>query len=1010
VVPVNRTEADLFSSEYENNWKYLPLIRCLTALAALLHDWGKASKLFQGRLDGSLKVKCDPIRHEWISSLLFSAFVKSSGGGDEWIQKFIDGDIDELLLKEKASEQEKKPLTGLPDSASLLIWLIVSHHRLPLPKKDQMPNRIKQISNDSIQALLKRITQEWGYQNRHDDKKFISLCFEFPNGLLSGSEAWTKSLRYWATVLQQHVHLLEEAMSNGVWRVVLHHSRLCLMLGDHCYSSQDEDKQWQSDIELFANTDRKDGQNRLKQKLDEHLVKVAETAVSSANLLPYFESEPMSAVGVEGLKPVPNTPKMFRWQDRAVSAIGKWRKETEDKVQGFFVINMASTGCGKTLANAKVMKSLSKDGDSLRFVLALGLRTLTLQTGDEYRKRIKLDDGELAVLIGSKAVAELHTGQKVLKDEQESQFEQSGSESQDSLLDKNDELSWQGVLPEEELTTVLTNPKDRKMLYAPVLACTIDHIMAATETKRGGRYILPSLRLMSSDLVIDEIDDFSGDDLIAIGRLVHLAGMLGRKVMLSSATIPPDLALGFYNSYLEGWKLFAASRELNSSIGCAWVDEFKTQIYTIASNEQSHEHYATEHQNFITERVKKLIKEPSKRKADIVICDKDQNEENLKQSYFSIIQQAIIDKHHVHSAEDLQTNINVSFGVVRMANIQPCVELTRYLLKTEWPDDVNVRCMAYHSQQVLLLRHQQESHLDAVLKRKESEGKPPAAFSNPVIRKHLDECRSKHLVFILVATPVEEVGRDHDFDWAVVEPSSYRSIIQLAGRVRRHRAGEVSSPNMALMQYNWKGFQGKEERVFAKPGYEVGSAFQLNSHDLRDLVDEDDLLQSVNAIPRIQKPTALQHDKRLADLEHFSTANSLTQFEKRRCHTLQGWLTDYWWMTALPQHFCSFRKSIPSVNLHLLITEYGLEFQQYDPKSKEMVPMEKMLGIQHVSLTEVEMKRLWLKRDYEEAIAEYVTEERSEKYVSRLYGELSFTDWSGNDEYEYNDQIGLVRV
>jgi CRISPR-associated endonuclease/helicase Cas3 len=37
--------------------------------------------------------------------------------------------------------------------------------------------------------------------------------------------------------------------------------------------------------------------------------------------------------------------------------------------------------------------------------------------------------------------------------------------------------------------------------------------MGVTETKRGGRYILPFLRLMSSDLVIDEVDDFDGRDL-----------------------------------------------------------------------------------------------------------------------------------------------------------------------------------------------------------------------------------------------------------------------------------------------------------------------------------------------------------------------------------------------------------------------------------------------------------------------------------------------------------------
>jgi CRISPR-associated endonuclease/helicase Cas3 len=48
--------------------------------------------------------------------------------------------------------------------------------------------------------------------------------------------------------------------------------------------------------------------------------------------------------------------------------------------------------------------------------------------------------------------------------------------------------------------------------------------MGVTETKRGGRYILPFLRLMSSDLVIDEVDDFDGKDLIAIGRLIHHAG------------------------------------------------------------------------------------------------------------------------------------------------------------------------------------------------------------------------------------------------------------------------------------------------------------------------------------------------------------------------------------------------------------------------------------------------------------------------------------------------------
>jgi CRISPR-associated endonuclease/helicase Cas3 len=80
VVPVNRTRKNLLNSEIENDWKYLPLIKSLTAMSALFHDWGKASKLFQEKLtpDSKNKFKGDPIRHEWISVLLLNALVSSN--------------------------------------------------------------------------------------------------------------------------------------------------------------------------------------------------------------------------------------------------------------------------------------------------------------------------------------------------------------------------------------------------------------------------------------------------------------------------------------------------------------------------------------------------------------------------------------------------------------------------------------------------------------------------------------------------------------------------------------------------------------------------------------------------------------------------------------------------------------------------------------------------------------------------------------------------------------------
>ena len=75
--------------------------------------------------------------------------------------------------------------------------------------------------------------------------------------------------------------------------------------------------------------------------------------------------------------------------------------------EGFFGIDMASTGKGKTVANAKIMHSLRRDR-SLRYVLALGLRTLTLQTAEEYRNRLRMDEEQVAEVIGSRAIGELY--------------------------------------------------------------------------------------------------------------------------------------------------------------------------------------------------------------------------------------------------------------------------------------------------------------------------------------------------------------------------------------------------------------------------------------------------------------------------------------------------------------------------------------------------------------------------------------------------------------------------
>ena len=86
---------------------------------------------------------------------------------------------------------------------------------------------------------------------------------------------------------------------------------------------------------------------------------------------------------------------------------------------------------------------------------------------------------------------------------------------------------------------------------------------------------------MSGDLVLDEPDDFDINDLPALTRLVHWAGLLGSRVLLSSATLPPAFVQGLFEAYRSGRTHFHHNRgeqpsaaERPPEICCAWVDEF----------------------------------------------------------------------------------------------------------------------------------------------------------------------------------------------------------------------------------------------------------------------------------------------------------------------------------------------------------------------------------------------------------------------------------------------------
>lgn len=1033
IVPVNSTRKNLLNNRWENNWTYLPAIKALVAVSALLHDWGKATALFQAKLKSGT-AKGDPLRHEWISCLLLNALVRHAGDSDEaWLGLLQSGSLDDQSLKMIVTQNSNKPMADLPPLAQLVAWLVVSHHRLPFlmePERECISERDQNSyqKRHTVQRILQSIRPTWGYQNKSDEtdyQKREADCFVFPDGLLSQSPGWLKQLKKWSTRLLQAQPQIQQLLENGSYRLLLHHARLCLMLGDHYYSSCPASITWQSPVALFANTDDK---RNFKQKLDEHLVRVCEHALRISQTLSRFSSEMESAYDIKALKQ--KSPAGFEWQDKAVEKITQFKmqhKALQEQGYGWFVVNMASTGCGKTIANAKIMRAVSNDGESLRYTLALGLRTLTLQTGDEYRHRIGLKNDELAVLIGSAAVKELHE-QARKAHEPEPGFEESGAESLEQLLEEDLDC---GEAPTAEFLDVLFPKKQPQLakkhkafLYKPVLACTIDHIIAATETLRGGKYILPCLRLLSSDLVIDEVDDFDGADLVAIGRLIHLAGMLGRKVMISSATIPPALAEGFFNAYQAGWKLHSHFKQANSVIACAWIDEFTARVERIDQRdaEKRCNQYQTLHRQFIDKRVTNLQKQEVKRKAVIVRCDdlllEKNDEPSRQQCYFEKIRQTVCHLHGNHHTIDEKTGKKVSFGVIRTANISPCVALTLYLLQAEWEENCAPRIMAYHSRQVLLLRQGQEKHLDKVLRRKEKFGEIPKGLKNPLIRHHLDNTHTEHVMFILVATPVEEVGRDHDFDWAIIEPSSFRSIIQLAGRVRRHRQGGVEQANIAVMQYNLNALRQDGRPAYCRPGYETAKTLRLTTHDLCQLVDETALNHVVNAVPRIQQSESMQPNQRLADLEHQAMHLILTRYDQKGPQCLQAWLNECWWLTAVPQQLNRFRESEPDMNLYLVWRESKAVFCEKSERGEFISRQSRNDITEHDELTETMRSRLWLERDYRQALLEQIGTENQfnadfEQLItkeSERFGEITFPKRGSNDrKWFYSDQLGLFQ-
>ena len=881
-VPTNTTRRNILRKADENDWHTGQIILLLAQMAALLHDLGKASVAFQAKLRQQTRER-NLFRHEWVSLRLFLAFVGDDDDAN-WLRRLASPDATEdatwtdpaRYFRDGLDPDAPPPFAKLPPLAAAIAWLVVTHHRLPtLPVQNQdgsqawLGKRSLSFNPTQIPNLLALVGHDWNEIRQPADTARVEAYWALAGSLPVTLPKW----RSQASKLAQKLSAAAPSPDLNGWLgnpFVMHLARLSLMLADHHYSSlapeAGERMRGDAGCSLFANTH----EGRLKQPLDEHLLGVARDTGNIVHALPHFELHLPRLARHKGLRKR-SVDARFAWQDKAADAAGNLREKARQ--HGAFIVNMASTGCGKTLANARVMYALSDPQLGMRATFALGLRTLTLQTGRSYRKDLQLGDDELAIRVGGSA-------SRALFEYYEQKAEQSGSASEQELIEEDGHVFYEGATSSHPLLgKALRDQKIRSLLSAPMLVCTIDHLMPATEAQRAGRQIAPMLRMMSSDLVLDELDDFDLDDLPALTRLMHWAGMLGTRVMLSSATLPPALVEGMYLAYRAGRMEYQRNRgphgghaKCQPEIACLWIDEFSLQGADCADIKA----FSAQHGRFVANRVSALAKaEPRRRAALIPLKIGATKDEAMRYEFAKRVVDTAIQAHEAHAEICPNSGKRVGFGLVRMANIEPLFDVAEALFQLGSPEQYRIHLCVYHARFPLLLRSAIEYRLDQALNRRNKD----AVYALPEIRQAIDAHPEPNHLFIVLGSPVTEVGRDHDYDWAVVEPSSMRSLIQLAGRVQRHRGKTCTVPNVFVFDTNLRHFKATRDRnnpapAFLWPGFEhkrgnLDHEFRLLTHRLDKLLRPEEY-NPLTAVPRIApRPSVEWEPKRsLVDLEH----------------------------------------------------------------------------------------------------------------------------------------------
>ena len=835
--PIFRRECDLPGLERANP-PFLRLLVELVKLAGLCHDLGKANAQFQQMLRGTSGAQ--RIRHDLLGFLMFATAWRESlktrkPEDPSWLNAALTPEsffapltvtpgilsINEELLKclsraGAGTEVDDFTLGQMfsvkaRDTQPLgfaVAWLILTHHRLI--------GSILQDKKSNIQPQLGAPTTE-RFVNR--TMPFQSANLEIPAGKLpwnqkSWSDAFTRAVSSVLSILAEHAAILQGFKAEkgaSLFATMAYVLRPALIVGDQLASVMQADvlrrnseKSSFEENELYANS-----VNRTAiagDLLSTHLLSTAQRASFALNTLLNPSSHTFSRFETALL---PQDSLLF---SRApVGSRFAWQQDAADvlaKVPGvsarpFFCALLSAPGSGKTGAGPRLLNIAS--GGSLRFTLALGLKSLTLQSGRAYAQKLRIPPASLATLVGDKAATMLFdakSGPATVTDRLAAQV---GSESLEAA-EEQFEISgaderlggtWLSSLqPAHNVTSSsgIFSDKMQRLIDAPVVACTVDHIAYATELTRNEDAKV-ALRIASSDLILDELDNYQHKDLVGLGKLVFMHGLYGRRVVLMSGTMSDYLVSRMYDVWLSGIRIHqrltgSAAKPLAMLVSNLTPPALLDEPSSAAMRSAASGFCQTFAQKLLLTDAKAW---PAFREMSTDVSPEPQLVEMVKELHSS---QAIVDP---------VTGKPFSAGFVRFNSVGGAQRLARHLLNRRTsPGEPVIRVLCYHASYPRIHRALIEEFLDTAMNRAED-----AVPSNPEVRQALAQAGAAGVTLVVCTTSIEETGRDHDFDWQILEPSSARSAAQAAGRLLRHRNKKPTSPNMLIMGTTLRALGGQ---------------------------------------------------------------------------------------------------------------------------------------------------------------------------------------------------------